>query len=132
MSRAASARSGRYSRPGVVHNAQSALINYMKKSERPLASLLFLLPLILIHEIGWRFSGTRLLAFQMLRDFCDFFGASGPFIPALVLIVSLLGWHIARKDKWTVEVNTLLGMTLESLILSLPLLALAAAMARWT
>jgi membrane protease YdiL (CAAX protease family) len=132
MSRTASARTGRTSRTSFIQNTQSAMAGYLKKSERPLASLIFLLPLILIHEIGWRLSGERLLAFVMLRQFCDFFGATGPFIPALVLIISLLGWHLARKDKWTVEVNTLLGMTLESLLLALPLVALAAGMARWT
>jgi membrane protease YdiL (CAAX protease family) len=132
MSRTATARAGKTVQPSLLHNTQSALFNYLKKSERPLAGLLFLLPLILIHEIGWRLSGSRLLAFQMLREFCDALGASGPFIPALVLIVSLLGWHLARHDKWTVEVNTLAGMALESLLLALPLLALAVGMARWT
>ncbi|HUB26046.1 MAG TPA: CPBP family intramembrane glutamic endopeptidase [Tepidisphaeraceae bacterium] len=132
MSRAATARPAKSSRPSVIQNSQSALVNYLKKSERPLVSLVFLLPLIAVHEIGWRISGSHLLAFQMLREFCDELGATGPFIPALVLIVSLLGWHLARHDKWTVEVNTLLGMALESLLLAIPLLALAAGMARWT
>ena len=133
MSRAATAsRAAKSSGSGICQNTQSALTNYLKKSERPLVSLVFLLPLILIHEIGWRLEGVHLLAFQMLRQFCDALGASGPFIPALVLIVSLLGWHLARHDKWTVEINTLLGMALESILLALPLLALAAGLARWT
>jgi membrane protease YdiL (CAAX protease family) len=132
MSRAATVRTGKSSRPSILQNSQSALVNYLKKSERPLVSLAFLLPLLVIHEIGWRISGSHLLAFQMLREFFNNIGVSGPSIPAFALICSLLGWHLAKHDKWTVELNTLLLMALECVLLSLPLLALAAGMARWS
>jgi hypothetical protein len=90
-----------------------------------------LLPLILIHEIGWRFSRSRVLAFYLLHQFLAFFGATGTLLPAMALIGILLAWHIARHDKWTVQVNTVLFMYLESILLALPLLVLAAAVARW-
>jgi CAAX prenyl protease-like protein len=134
MSRAASATAGsrpRAARPSVRQTAQNALQGYMKRSERPLASLAFVLPLILIHEIGWRFSGSHLLAFYLLHQFLAFFGATATILPALTLIGILLAWHIVSRDKWTVRVDTLLGMALESLILALPLLAFATALARW-
>jgi membrane protease YdiL (CAAX protease family) len=57
-------------------------------------------------------------------------GAGGTLIPALALIGILLAWHIARRDKWTVQLNTVIGMYMESVLLALPLLALAAALAR--
>lgn len=111
--------------------AQNALLNYFKRSEKPLASLVFVLPLVIIHEVGWRFVGARLLAFSLIHQFLSFLGAPGLLLPALLLIGILLGWHIASHDKWTVHVDTILGMYLESFLLALPLLALAGAIARW-
>jgi membrane protease YdiL (CAAX protease family) len=96
-----------------------------------LQSLAFVLPLILIYEIGWRFLGSRLVAFNLLHQFFSLFGATGTFLPAGALIVILLVWHIACEDKWTVHVGTLVGMFFESWVLTLPLLALAAGFARF-
>jgi CAAX prenyl protease-like protein len=112
-------------------SARNALLGYLKQSEKPLQSLVFVLPLIIIHEIGWRYSHRRLLAFYLLHRFFAMFGATGTFVPALALIVMLLSWHVFCRDKWTVQLNTILWMYLESVLLALPLLALAAGMARW-
>jgi membrane protease YdiL (CAAX protease family) len=134
MSRAVAVRPGRAARAGrasVRSTARSALLNYLKQSERPLQSLVFLLPLILIYEIGWRFARTRLLAFLLLRQFFALFGANASFLPALLLVGILLTWHFLSRDKWKIHVNTIVGMYLESVLLALPLLALAAAVARW-
>jgi membrane protease YdiL (CAAX protease family) len=134
MSRAVAVRPGRSARAGhasVRSSARGALSNYLKQSERPLQSLVFLLPLILIYEIGRRYAQSRLLAFLLLRQFFAIFGANASYLPALLLVGILLIWHFLRRDKWTVHVNTLMGMYLESTLLALPLLALAAAVARW-
>jgi len=131
MTRTATARSSKASRPNLRQNAQSALTNYMKRTERPLQSLVFIFPLILIYEIGWRMGGSHLLAFNLLHQFLSVFGATGTLLPALMLVSILLAWHIACREKWTVDVQYLLGMALESWILALPLIALAAGMARW-
>jgi hypothetical protein len=127
MSRAATRARGSSPRQA----AQNALLNYFKQSEKPLASLVFILPLVIIHEVGWRFVGARLLAFSLLHQFLSLLGAPGLLLPALFLVGILLGWHIASRDKWTVHVDTILGMALESFLLALPLLALAGAIARW-
>jgi Type II CAAX prenyl endopeptidase Rce1-like len=108
-----------------------ALSGYFKRSERPLHSLAFIAPLILIHEIGWRLAGPRLLAFYLLHRFFAMFGASGMFLPALALIGILLTWHVACRDSWSIHLPTLLGMLAESVVLALPLLALAAGLAHW-
>jgi hypothetical protein len=112
-------------------STRNALFNYLKQSEKPLQSLVFVLPLIIIHEIGWRYSHVRLLAFELLHRFFALFGAMGTFLPAFALIAMLLGWHIFNRDKWKVQLNTVLWMYLESVLLALPLLVLAAAFARW-
>jgi membrane protease YdiL (CAAX protease family) len=135
MSRAVAAKTGRGAKAGggssIFHGARRAFNDYLKQSDRPLASLAFVFPLILIYEIGWRSLGSRLLAFNLLHQFFAMIGAPGTFIPALALVGILLAWHLACRDKWSVSVNTLLGMAIESLLLALPLLALAAALARW-
>jgi Type II CAAX prenyl endopeptidase Rce1-like len=117
--------------PSVPLAAQNALVAYLKRSERPLQSLIFIAPLILIHEIGWRLAGSRLLVFHLLGQFFALFGATATYLPALSLVGVLLAWHIAARDKWTIHVPTLAGMFIESLLLALPLLAFAAGLARW-
>jgi hypothetical protein len=134
MSRAVTARparSARSARSSSAHSVQTAFLNYLKQSERPLAALIFIIPLILIHEIGWRYAGANVLAFSLLHRFFAFFGATGLCVPALAIVVILLSWHVARGDRWTINVDTLLGMFAECILLTLPLLALAAALARW-
>jgi len=137
MTRAVAARPARSSRPSSARSSSprfsvhGKLLTYLKQSERPLESLVFLLPLIAIHEIGWRLSHTRLLAFDLLHRFFSVLGATRTFIPAMALVGILLAWHIATRQKWIVQLNTILWMYLESVLLALPLLTLAAAMARW-
>jgi membrane protease YdiL (CAAX protease family) len=104
--------------------------DYWRESELPLASLLFLLPLIVIYEVGTRFftSGAlagreeQVIAFTLLSRFFSLFGAHGRHLPALAVIVILLVWHVARRDRWHVSGQTLFGMALESATWAMPLL----------
>jgi hypothetical protein len=115
---------------GQVLNSR-ALDSYFKRSESPLYSLVFLLPMLALFEIGTYFYPSDPIAFRLLQVLFTRFGASGRLIPAIFLIVILLGWHIARKDAWRVRLRTLWRMGLESFALSLPLLALGMSFARW-
>ena len=106
--------------------------SYLSESERPLTSLLFLLPLILAYEIGTRYlmSGSReghpqqIIAFVMMLRFFGLFGATGSYLPALAVISVLLSWHLARKDPWVARVDVLARMLLESVLLALPVLVM--------
>ena len=111
--------------------AGGGLMTYFNRSERPLHSLAFLLPLIAVYELGSRFSPSRLIAFDLLHRFFDFFGASAQIVPALAVVGILLTWHVARGDRWDVHVGTVLGMSVESVLLAVPLLVLSVAFARW-
>jgi membrane protease YdiL (CAAX protease family) len=103
---------------------------YWRESELPLASLLFLFPLIIIYEVGTRFftSGAlagreeQVIAFTLLSRFFSLFGAHGRHLPPLAVIVILLVWHIARRDRWHVAGQTLVGMAVESATWAMPLL----------
>jgi membrane protease YdiL (CAAX protease family) len=104
---------------------------YLRRSELPFASLVFLLPLIVLYEVGTRHFATdpfaqteqRIIAFKLMQDFFRLFGASGRYLPALAIGGILLAWHIARNDPWRVHPATLVGMSIEGLLWALPLLA---------
>ena len=129
MSRGASARGSRIANnAGVV----SALQNYFHRSELPLICLSFLLPMIVLYEIGthyfasdWqRHTETRVLAFNLLRQFMAMFGATGRYLPCFAVLFILLTWHIARRDRWQLHLGTNFLMCIESALLALPILAI--------
>jgi Type II CAAX prenyl endopeptidase Rce1-like len=107
------------------------LSGYFQRSELPLYALVFLLPAMILFEIGISFHPADPIAFHILQLFFNQLGATGRFIPLLSIVAILLTWHIARKDPWKIDMETLWGMLVESLLLALPLLALGIAVARW-
>jgi hypothetical protein len=115
------------------------VLGYFQRSELPFASLLFVLPMIVLYELGTRFvvsqpgSGgeTRIIAFTLMREFFSLFGATGRYLPCLAVVGILLSWHIARNDGWRVRWMTLCGMLVESVVLALPILGLSYAVTRY-
>ena len=75
---------------------------YLAHSRRPLASLVFVLPLIVLYEFGtWGFhldparhTERRIVAFTWLREAFASLGATGPLLAPLSVVVLLLGWHV--------------------------------------
>lgn len=138
MSRAAAVGARRAAESNTGAGARSPR-GYLQCSELPLTSLIFLLPLIVVYEVGtWRFASQagnqveqRIIAFTLLRQFFSFFGATALYLPPLAVVGLLLAWHVARRDPWRVEVPHLLGMAIESAVLALPLLGLGLAIARY-
>jgi membrane protease YdiL (CAAX protease family) len=100
--------------------------NYFKQSELPLASLVFLLPMLAFFEIGTLIYPSDPIAFHLFQVFYSIFGANERFLPALGVVTILLAWHLLRKGKWQFSFQTIIGMAVESLLLCLPLLTLAA------
>ncbi len=113
--------------------------SYLSRSELPLTSLLFLLPLLILYELGTHYFASdplnrteqRIIAFNMMQEFFRFFHAGGRYLPALAVAGILLAWHIARNDPWKLHTGTSLGMYAESLALALPLVALSMACAHY-
>jgi len=52
-------------------------------------------------------------------------------LPALAVCTILLCWHLARREKWQINLATLFGMSIESLLLALPLIAIGRELARY-
>lgn len=105
---------------------------YTFLSQRPLHVLVFLLPLIVIFEIGasTTHTGQTVKAQRELWEFFEWFGAGGMHVPAILTVVVLLIWHILSADRWRVRGRVLAGMAFESAAWTAPLLVLALLLAR--
>lgn len=112
-------RNSRPSRPLLV-----ALGPYALESQRPLAILAFLTPFIIAYELGIRLFPTEVTASHLLRRAAELVNVSGRGVPAVLLIATLLIYHLARQDRWQLRLATLPAMLLESLILALPVFAI--------
>jgi membrane protease YdiL (CAAX protease family) len=104
----------------------------MDDVHRPVTCLVFLLPLVLLYELGvFYLSGDissaagRVIAFQLLQKFLALFGATGYYLPGLAIIAILVAWQFASGDVWKFNPRTIAGMALESLMLAIPLLVLS-------
>lgn len=109
----------------------ASLAAYWQRSQRPLSSLIFLLPLILLYDVGIIYFASSeswsadIYARRLLRDFFDWFGVTGYYLPGIIVGVVLICWHFARRDPWQFEPRLYGTMWVESLILALPLFVLA-------
>lgn len=122
--------------------AAAAGSGYLAASERPWASFVFLLPLVIgyeLYSLGWVGGGaagpvrhgTHITAFLLIEHFFALLGAAGRHLPAFALTAMLLGAHVVRNDRWRLKPQTLAGMAAESLGWAVPLLVLGWAMARY-
>jgi hypothetical protein len=118
-----------------VNAGESILLTppgYLQRATLPLPALVLLLPMVVMYEVGTRYLTTaarhgqdqQIIAFSKMQEFFHLFGATGRHLPALAVVASLLAWHIARNDKWRVDLATVVGMAVESVVLSLPVLLL--------
>lgn len=107
-------------------------MGYWHGTHRPLQCLYFLLPLLVAYEIGTVLLSLqdnaevhRILAESAIREFFGVFGVVSVHLPAITVVVVLLGWHLARKgDPLRPQWPTLAGMLVESLVLVAPLFIL--------
>jgi hypothetical protein len=114
-------------------SSQRVAIAYMDDVRRPVSSLVFLLPLVILYEIGtyWTASNlsesmiNRVIAFQLLRRFFALFGATWIYLPGLALVAILTAWQLATADTWKIRWRTVGAMGIESLMLAVPLVVLS-------
>ena len=103
-------------------------------------SLYFLLPLLVIYELGastylWE-QGRQHTAHRLMLDFLDLFGVTGRHLPALVVVAVLVSMHLVRRrdpvnpDPWRPEPKLYLAMAFEAMVLALPLFVLTSALFR--
>ncbi len=101
-----------------------------KTVARPLESLAFLLPLLLIYEVGAFVlfpSGAfqrddRVVAFHLLRWLLATLGSTAVWMPAVGIVLILLCIHAVSRRPWRIDGRAALWMLPESIALALPLL----------
>src|SRR5277367_5126577 len=101
-----------------IASAGKRISSYLKQSELPLHSLVFLLPAMILFELGLSFHPSDPIAFRLMQIFFRQAGATGRFVPLLSVVAIMLTWHIVRKDPWEIRFETLWGMLLECLLLA--------------
>lgn len=115
---------------------------YFAASESAKASLYFLLPLIVLYEVGtwyWTFdpetnTEQRIVAFSLWRDSLAALGATARWVAPAGVVSVLIGLILFRREKIRLSAGILLGMAGESFLLALPLILLGILLAKvnWT
>ncbi len=110
--------------PRPLHQIHS----YWDRTQWPLQSLYFLIPLLVAYELASIFyttgEGTRLppiVAESLLGRFFEVFGVGGVYLPGIIVCVVLFCWHLARRDPWEPELTLYGLMWVESIVLAVPL-----------
>ncbi|QDT56627.1 CAAX amino terminal protease self- immunity [Caulifigura coniformis] len=100
--------------------------DYWDEARRPLASLLFLAPLLVGYEAAViSLSGTAGLrngADAWMRGWLVGLGLQFPWVLPAIVSLTLLVWHWLKRDAAAFQVSTFLGMLGESLLFALVLI----------
>lgn len=110
---------------------QDAYSSYWALTRRPVPSLAFVLPLLILYEAGVVWIGgpsaeaARTGADAWLRNAIGAIGLTDRWLVPLGLILGLLAWQVAEPRHWRCSPATLLGMALESVILAIALIGLS-------
>lgn len=101
--------------------------SYWHDARRPLSSLCFVLPWLLVYECGLSFSGAgaeaaRNGADAWLRHALAEWGCTASIALPLVVLTALLVWQISAHHPWRLQWDTLAGMLAESLLFAFVLI----------
>ncbi|GAG30339.1 unnamed protein product [marine sediment metagenome] len=97
---------------------------YRWETLRPLNNLVFLAPFLVFFQIGTSIYGTNLLAPRDLDRLLTYFGATGPYLPVLTIVLVMLAQHLFHKDRWEIQPKTIAGMLGESILWMIPLIGM--------
>jgi len=95
--------------------------SYWEESRGPLASLVFVCPLLATYEVGVITLGpyaVRNGADAWLRYLLDSLGFGQYFLLPALTVGALLAWHHARRLPWRIPRGVYLGMAVECLLLA--------------
>ncbi len=103
---------------------------YSRLAAQPLHVLCFLLPLIAFYEIGSalyltqaglvRTIGARSIVSRLFATF----GVASLYLPGAMLAAVLVFWHLLLRHPWKVRPGVLVGMLIESVLWTMPILVL--------
>ena len=98
---------------------------YWVQSRRPLASLVFIAPLLVIYEAGVLLLGVQNGADAFMRRLLDLLGFGQHFVLPLLTVCILLGWHYLSREPWRLSGGIISAMAVESLMLGICLRAIS-------
>jgi hypothetical protein len=107
---------------------------YWAESRAPLASLVFVAPLLAVYELGVLLAPAGALrngADVWLRQLLDWIGLGHYFLLPALTVVTLLAWHHVERRPWRVRPAVLAGMAIESGLLAVALLLIGRAQQTW-
>ncbi|NRA59112.1 MAG: CPBP family intramembrane metalloprotease [Phycisphaerales bacterium] len=121
--------------------SRTAWGEYAQASRTPLHILAFLLPIIVVYEVGLALQHEALAgtggvrAWAMLARVMETLGVSpsavvGYSLPAAAIIIVLLLWHVFEKQRWRVRPAVVLLMAAETVAWMVPLLLFAGVLTR--
>lgn len=107
--------------PIVEHSTITSPV-YWYTARRPLPSLIFLAPLLIIYEAGVLIMGGSRP--ETIRNGADFWlresllhiGFGSAILLPCLIVIGLLAWHMAGRHPWKMSLDTFVGMCAESLI----------------
>ncbi len=104
------------------------LNTYWDRAQWPIHGLYFLSPLLIAYELGtWLYAPRsneqlpHIWAERLLGDFFELLGATGYYLPGILVVAVLLAWHALRRESWLPEPKLYLIMLIESVALAVPL-----------
>ncbi|REJ88789.1 MAG: CPBP family intramembrane metalloprotease [Planctomycetota bacterium] len=104
--------------------------DYWSQARRPLAALLFLLPLLTVYEFGVMFFADsrhtviRNGADCWMRGWLVSAGLQHPWLLPVAIVALLGGWHLWQRHPWRCSLDTICGMFAESLLFAMALVVL--------
>lgn len=105
-----------------------AYAGYWDRTQWPLQGLYFLLPLLILYELGTLWLAMEghqrlppIVAESLLARCFQWFGVTGFHLPAIIAIVVLFCMHLVRRDPWGPEPKLYGVMWIESFGWALPL-----------
>ena len=114
-------------KPSAAIPVRQLLERYWAESSRPLISLVFIAPMLVVYEIGLLLLGqpaVRSGADIWLRKFFNVIGLDQYFLLPILTCAILLAWHHVKGDEWNVGWMVLYGMFIESVVVGTSLLLL--------
>jgi len=93
--------------------------NYWLQSRRPVVSLVFIAPLLVIYEGGVLLWGVQNGADAWMRQFLDLMGLSQHLLLPLLTVCVLLCWHYLSHEPWRFSPGVLSPMVVECLLLAM-------------
>ncbi|MCE5326921.1 MAG: CPBP family intramembrane metalloprotease [Planctomycetaceae bacterium] len=106
-------------------NAPPAEVGYFAQSRQPWNILMFItLPLLGFHLVTV-FHPSGLVVPYYFRLALSHLGASAVHLSSLLIVSTLLVWHWRTRAPWRLEPAVLIAMAVESILWTLPLVALS-------